>query len=613
MQSTARRKAAWKKAALAVGLAAMLAVSACSSNNNGGGNTGGGNENGSATTGSASASPDQDARDGGNGTAGNAKDPFGKYDPPIEISTVKSLDDGSMRFVNGETIENNVWTQGMKEELGIILKVDWLVPDNQYGEKVNVTIASNDLPDIMQVGAIQLNQLVENGMIEDLTQLMGDYQSDLTKEYMSLDGGLGLRQATFEGKLMALPLIGGSADTAPMIWLRKDWLDELGLQPPKTMADIEAIAKAFTENDPDHNGKKDTFGLALEKNLFGGQYDLNGFFNGYHAFPMKTNGAMQWAEDSAGNIVPGPTAPEAKMALAQLAEMYKAGYIDPEFAVKDAGKVSESVVSEKIGMFFGMHWNAFSPLPDANAKNPQAEWRPYPIASVDGTITAETWVGTNSFFVVRKGIKHPEAAIKLLNFYIAKHEPVSPEHDPRYHMGPNQVGDVTLTPDQIANEYKYAPISTFNPLQNKLIYEGFQEYAKDRDPSKLSAWSGKDPYSLQENIEQLDGVGGEGLAGGVASKYWAGWIWVGAPFSAFGVISGYLDNNQMYDPVFYGAPTPTMTAKESALNKLVIEEYTKIIMGNAPVDDFDKFVQNWNSLGGAEMTQEVQAWAALQK
>ncbi len=54
-------------------------------------------------------------------------------------------------------------------------------------------------------------------------------------------------------------------------------------------------------------------------------------------------------------------------------------------------------------------------------------------------------------------------------------------------------------------------------------------------------------------------------------------------------------------------------AELTELEKLVLENYTKFIMGVTPIEQFDSFVQNWNSLGGAEITTEVNEWAASQK
>jgi putative aldouronate transport system substrate-binding protein len=105
-----------------------------------------------------------------------------------------------------------------------------------------------------------------------------------------------------------------------------------------------------------------------------------------------------------------------------------------------------------------------------------------------------------------------------------------------------------------------------------------------------------------------NGTDGEGKAAGVKTEVWAGWMWSG-PIGAYSVVNSYLENKQIVEPVFYGAPTPTMTAKQSTLEKLILENYTKFIMGVRPIEEFDKFVQDWDSLGGADITKEVNDWA----
>lgn len=586
------RNGKWRKWTAIALASVLLTLTACS-----GGKEGSGEET-PAQSQSASPTGTQQASE----TSGAKEDPLGKYDPPIEVTTVKSLDDGSMKFPEGETIDNNLWTQGFEKDLGIKLKVEWLVPDNQYEQKLNVMIASDDLPDVTMVNAVQLKQLVDNDMLADLTEVYAKYKSDLTDQILTADGGIGLKQATFDGKLMAIPQMNGAADSAPILWIRKDWLDRLGLSVPKTMDELYNVAKAFTENDPDKNGKKDTYGLALEKGLFGGEFVLNGFFNGYHVM-TGSPGNLLWNKGSDGKLIMGYVQPEAKTALGKLAEMYKAGYLEKDFSVKDVGKVGESVVSEKIGMFYGLHWNVFSPLPNAVQKNPAADWRPYPIPSADGTITAENLLGVTSFFVVKKAAKNPEAAVKILNYFLHKQNPISEAFDPKYHNGPQY-------PEASHNEYKYSPIFVFHPQQNILIHRGFVEYGKARDPKTLSAWN-----RSQADIEMLEngynGTDGEGKAAGVKTEIWPGWMWSG-PSGAYSVVNGYLENKQIVEPVFYGAPTPTMTAKQSTLEKLILENYTKFIMGVRPIDQFEQFVQDFHSLGGADITKEVNDWAAAQ-
>ncbi|GJM75796.1 hypothetical protein HMSSN036_80120 [Paenibacillus macerans] len=39
-----------------------------------------------------------------------------------------------------------------------------------------------------------------------------------------------------------------------VLWLRKDWMDKLGLKEPKTLEDVENIITQFIEKDPGGNG-----------------------------------------------------------------------------------------------------------------------------------------------------------------------------------------------------------------------------------------------------------------------------------------------------------------------------------------------------------------------
>lgn len=60
--------------------------------------------------------------------------------------------------------------------------------------------------------------------------------------------------ASIEGKLYGIPFQKAVARNGVVI--RKDWLDKLGLAVPKTTDELMEVAKAFTEKDPDGNGKR---------------------------------------------------------------------------------------------------------------------------------------------------------------------------------------------------------------------------------------------------------------------------------------------------------------------------------------------------------------------
>jgi len=77
--------------------------------------------------------------------------------------------------------------------------------DVQFKEKVKMSIASNDLPDFMKVNATQLKELTEADMIMDITDVYDKNATDETKKFLSMDGGMQLKTATFDGKLMGIP------------------------------------------------------------------------------------------------------------------------------------------------------------------------------------------------------------------------------------------------------------------------------------------------------------------------------------------------------------------------------------------------------------------------
>jgi putative aldouronate transport system substrate-binding protein len=65
---------------------------------------------------------------------------------------------------------------------------------------------------------------------------------------------------------------------------------------------------------------------------------------------------------------------------------------------------------------------------------------------------------------------------------------------------------------------------------------------------------------------------------------------------------------QNYTKVYseYTAVTKTMERKWANLQKLETETFFKIVMGDQPLDSFDKFVSEWKSQGGDDITKEVQ-------
>ncbi|MBB3128447.1 putative aldouronate transport system substrate-binding protein [Paenibacillus rhizosphaerae] len=570
-----------KKTGILLIILVLVLTAACSKS--GGSDEAAGGKDTAATT-----------NDGSNtaGTTNNASPKTAegdKYDPPITVSTVRDQDP-SMSFKPGEDISNNAWIKAYQDELGINVKYDWVVPSDQYDAKMNIAISSNQLPDIFRVSASQLKQLVQAGKIADLSEVYENYATELTRQSIEL-GPLAKAAATFDGKLMALPPDeGGYEGSLPLLWLRSDWLTKLKLEAPKTWDDLEKVMDAFVNQDPDGNGKKDTFGLALTKDLYGnGVAETTGVFNAFGAFPNI------WIEDADGSIVYGSIQPEVKTALAKLQELYKKGYIDPEFGVKDTGKVGEDFANNKVGVEVGALWDSLWPLQDSVSKNPDADWIVTPLVSATGKPVQYTAnLDFNSFWVVNKKAEHPEALIKLFN--LGNEKMYSGKADPK----------VFHTEIVDGKEYGHFKEAVIQGAGSNPIGGNFGHYKK-----VTAALDAKDPSGLnQEQKGYYDKI--LGYEGGDRTTW--GTMRVFGHESSYKVIEDIYQNKDENVKLtkFYGAPTKTMAQKRATLDKMQLETFTKIILGSS-IDEFDKFVDNWKKLGGDQMTKEVNDWYAEQK
>lgn len=510
--------------------------------------------------------------------------PFVKYEEPVEITAVKNLGAG-IQYPEGDSLENNVWTRYYEEALNVKVNWEWSTNVEQYVQKVNIAITSDDIPDVMQVSASQMKMMYDNGQIMDITDVMDENLAPFTEEVLHSDGGLAMQAATFDGRLYAIPKIGSPLMTAKVLWVRTDWLENLGLELPKTVEEMRAVAEAFTTQDPDGNGIDDTYGLAVYKDLYGSGYaDLTGFFNAYNAYPGI------WV-DNGEEIVWGGIQPEAKEALAALHEMYEAGLIDPEFGVKDANKVNEDVSAGRSGMMFGDFWN-MAWINDAKVNDPGFEWVPVAIPSLDGTTPARAQLAASTvdFFVISAECEHPEAIVRLLNLQLEKcyGETAEPEV---YNITPDGFGP-----------YQYPAIAIEPPMKNFTAAEKVTAVINGE----------ADAESLNDEERGYYDMAVKSLAGDHKDSNWHQLKMYG-PDGALDVIyDQYWKTGNVVNDAYYAAPTEVMTEKLPTLNKQQLQDYTSIIL-DGDLDQFDAFTEAWKKLGGDEITAEINEWRTAQE
>ena len=134
----------------------------------------------------------------------------------------------------------------------------------EFPSQVLVRFASDDVPDIISHynKDLMVNLWREGVLVEDWNAYAGDVptvlreMADLAKTALSFDGKLAL---------LASP-------PNPAIWawkVRTDWLANLGLEVPTTPEELLEVARQFTFDDPDGNGKDDTYAFTSAGNKSG--------------------------------------------------------------------------------------------------------------------------------------------------------------------------------------------------------------------------------------------------------------------------------------------------------------------------------------------------------
>lgn len=147
--------------------------------------------------------------------------------------------------------------QIVRDKLGINLKVV-LLPTAQTDAdaKVNAAGAANQLPDLFQINRGPWYKLYQAGLIAPVDEVLPQMPN---RTQLLYSDEIRNKLVTLDGKMYGFPQPGQILYTDGLV-IRKDWLTKLNLEMPKTLDDFLVVAKAFTEKDPDGNGKNDTYG-----------------------------------------------------------------------------------------------------------------------------------------------------------------------------------------------------------------------------------------------------------------------------------------------------------------------------------------------------------------
>lgn len=284
--------------------------------------------------------------------------------------------------------------QAVEKLLGKKLKITW-VPNADYGDKTNITLASDDIPQVMVVqGKVPaFVQAAQAGAFWDLTGKLDSYpnlkpRSEQTQLNSSINGKV-------YGIYRVRPLLRSA------VVIRKDWLKNVGMEMPETTDDLYEVAKAFTEKDPDGNGEKDTYGLILPK-WPTPVYASSSPYNVIETWFGAPNG---WGERG-GKLVPAFDTPEFLAAAAYVKKMIDEGLVNPDWATLDAGKWNDPFVQGKGGMIIDVNVRAtelFNLLKEKDPKGYEDKVGMFGnLSRPDGQKFSHPFTGYNGFLAISK-------------------------------------------------------------------------------------------------------------------------------------------------------------------------------------------------------------------
>ncbi len=306
------------------------------------------------------------------------------------------------------TWSENKFFKKMEEKTGIHLEFDQHFDEKEWEKKVDGYFAGTEpLPDVLfkaELSVAQEEEGFKKNILIDLKPLLEENAPNLfqiLQENPQWEKGISLSG----GEIVSLPYID-LLRVQNAMWINRQWLDTLGLEAPTTKESFKKVLKAFKEEDPNQNGKKDEVPFS-----FIGPWDLK--FLG-HSFGLIANDYNIYInqEEKVSFL---PIEADYYDFIFWLRELYQEGLLDPQgFTQSDQMR---SLVDEKSPATFGiiMGPTAFSTLPDAHGK----QYEPLmPLFDDQGKQIYRDFVGpiTRGTFAITTNCSEPEKLLQWVDY-----------------------------------------------------------------------------------------------------------------------------------------------------------------------------------------------------
>jgi putative aldouronate transport system substrate-binding protein len=499
----------------------------------------------------------------------------------------EASEDGTPRYHISWTMHLNLpvpedaeMVRYVEQKFNVDLDV-WNLENNRYEALMDMKLAQGAIPDLFRIRQPQdLLKYERQGLLAEIPEAtLMQYAPNIMKAIREHAPGY-QDYGQIDGKYYGIPVVNPTNIYRIPVVYRQDWLDKLNLDIPRTLDEFEKLIYAFTNDDPDGNGIKDTYGLSSE--------GMNIIFG---AFGQIVFADQLYFGEKDGSLVIGALEPEMKEALRYLRKWYADGVIDPEFVTgenKGGYKhLSHAFINGRIGMTsMGNYYHWIQ----------EGDYMTY---DQDDHTNGEDIPVKASFNVKELTAKHPQARIVFA-------QPFS-------------------GPDGKRGSKAYEMLMSFTAIGANAV----------KEPGKLEKiLQILDYVSANPNLDEATS-----MSYGLQGKHWE---WAGTSREDVVVLPPYdkifsyqnviganlgmtvplisterreqwaatlgLDQDGIYNALAVATPSLTKSAPE--LIKLKNKAYIAFITGEKALDEFDAFVQEFMKAGGTQVLQEANDWYA---
>ncbi|MFF7144137.1 MULTISPECIES: sugar ABC transporter substrate-binding protein [Streptomyces] len=301
----------------------------------------------------------------------------------------------------------NVWVRGAGDsekayqavfdaytkKTGVKVKLFMTLTD--FETKLNAAAAAHQLPDVVVNDAAQLGAFRSQGIIREVDRKSVAGQDQVTDlAWKSTRGG--------DGKYYAVPF----SAQANVLFERSDWAKKLKLKTPTTWDELAATAKAFTAQDPDGNGKADTYGLAVPGTT------TRGYISWYWSTFLWQAGGDYVKDAGNGKYTPTVNSPQALRAATWFEDLFcKDKSVQPGSLNNDTADTNKVFQTGVAGLYLTGPY-AFATMDGSDVKGKYEVVAP-PSGPQGSDVLAE---GTSVYLMA--GSKEPEHSQQLADFMI---------------------------------------------------------------------------------------------------------------------------------------------------------------------------------------------------